>query len=117
MLRTTAVWDSHQSIRLMYNFSQLITQEKNTDFALRNLEVLAERFYSQACDCSYKSNLTQNQISELELNFIHLTGVIQTISVRANCEKLAATFQVFLSVFTKGTVRFMLPVSISRLAC
>ena len=99
---TTSTWNAYQSIRLMHNFSQLVTQEKNTDFALRNLQVLAERFYYQALDRDYKSNLTDNEISELKKNFTHLTGIIKTnvdagklsSSLNGNGKRFAAIFQV-----------------------
>ena len=78
----------------MYNFGQLITQQKNNDFALRNLQVLAERFYYQARDASYRSSLTQSQISELAQNFVHLTSLIQTKNGIARHDKFSINLQV-----------------------
>ena len=88
------MWDAYQSVQLMYNFGQLITQQKNNDFALRNLQVLAERFYYQARDASYRSSLTQSQISELAQNFVHLTSLIQTKNGIARHDKFSINLQV-----------------------
>ena len=88
------MWDAYQSVHLMYNFGQLITQQKNNDFALRNLQVLAERFYYQARDASYRSSLTQSQISELAQNFVHLTSLIQTKNGIARHDKFSINLQV-----------------------